>query len=168
MYVLVSGLPGSGKTTLATTLGTALGWPVVSKDVIKETLWDALGGGDRAWSARLGGAAQEVLLRTAADAPNAVLDTFFHHEWKDRLAALPGLLMEVHCSCAPDVARARYVARQRHPCHFDAELLADTWDRWLREDAEPLAVGGPVMQVDTSQPVDLAPIVAWISGGGRR
>jgi predicted kinase len=36
--VLVNGLPGSGKTTLAGRLSGALGAPLVSKDAIKEGL----------------------------------------------------------------------------------------------------------------------------------
>jgi predicted kinase len=171
VYVLVSGLPGSGKTTLATALAAELGVPLLGKDPIKEALWDTLGPGDRAWSARLGGAAQELLLRLARDAPGAVLDTFIHQEWKHRLRALPGTVAEVHCACAVEVARARYAQRERHPCHFDTEQLADQWDRWVREDARPLDLGGPVIEVDTSAPVDVAVLAAWargVSGGGRR
>jgi adenylate kinase family enzyme len=40
--VLVSGAPGADKTTLAVPLAAALGLPLLSKDQIKETLFDAL------------------------------------------------------------------------------------------------------------------------------
>jgi predicted kinase len=163
VYVLVSGLPGSGKSTLATALGLALGWPVLAKDAIKESLWDSLGPGDREWSARLGGAAQELLVQLAATTPDAVLDTFVHQEWAHRVASLPGRVVEVHCGCAPEVARARYVGRRRHPCHFDAELPLDTWDRWVRDDAGPLGLD-PVLSLDTSTPVDVGAVVAWVRG----
>src|SRR6185295_2868173 len=108
-----------------------------------------LGPGDREWSSRLAGAAQELLVHLAAGMPDAVLDSFVHHDWKHRIATLPGPVVEVHCGCAPDVARDRYGQRRRHACHFDAELLVDTWDRWVREDAEPLAIG-PALSLDTS------------------
>lgn len=36
--VLVAGLPGAGKTTLALALGRILGWPVLDKDTIKSAL----------------------------------------------------------------------------------------------------------------------------------
>ena len=167
MYVVVSGIPGSGKTTIAEPLARALGWPLLSKDVIKETLWDTLGAGDRAWSRTLGAAAMELLWRTAADAPDAVLDAFVYPEQRDRLRALPGTVVEVHCTCAPDLARARFVARTRHPCHFDAQLVADEWERWLAHDAQPLAVGH-VIQVDTTDVVDITALAERVSAGDRR
>ncbi len=39
--VLMAGLPGAGKTTLALALGKALGWPVLDKDTVKTTLLEA-------------------------------------------------------------------------------------------------------------------------------
>jgi predicted kinase len=167
VYVLMSGLPASGKSTVAAPLATALGWPLLSKDALKEALWDTLGPGDREWSARLGAAAQEQLLRLAQVAPAAVIDTFVHRAWRDRWRALPGVVAEVHCRCPAELVRARCAQRRRHPCHFDAEQLADRFDDWVRDDARPLALGGPVLEVDTSGagPVDvatIAAIAAWV------
>jgi hypothetical protein len=50
--VYVSGAPGTGKTSLAGPLAAELGYALVTKDTIKETLHDALGAPDPdlAWS----------------------------------------------------------------------------------------------------------------------
>ncbi len=60
-FVVVAGLPGSGKTTLARALAVELDLPLISKDTIKEALFDALGTGDLEWSKRLGRAAHLVM-----------------------------------------------------------------------------------------------------------
>jgi len=75
--VLVSGPPGAGKTTIAGPLAAGLGFALLAKDRIKETLHDALGQqADLAWSQRLGGASMELLWALAADAPGDVAGRF--------------------------------------------------------------------------------------------
>jgi len=61
--VYVSGAPGAGKSSLAAPLAAELGFALITKDRIKETLHDALGAPepDLAWSRRLGAAAMELL-----------------------------------------------------------------------------------------------------------
>src|SRR5713226_1916405 len=53
LLVLVSGAPASGKSTLARRLAANLRLPLIAKDLIKETLFDALGTPDREGSAEL-------------------------------------------------------------------------------------------------------------------
>src|SRR5947207_3182207 len=52
--VIVSGIPGSGKTSLGRPLAKALGVAFIAKDVIKEALGDVLGLVDVETSMRLG------------------------------------------------------------------------------------------------------------------
>jgi predicted kinase len=79
--VYVSGAPGSGKTSLAVPLAAELGYALLTKDRIKETLHDALGAPepDRAWSRSQGAAAMELLWALAADAPAVVIEANFGH-----------------------------------------------------------------------------------------
>jgi predicted kinase len=161
-YVVVSGLPGSGKTVVARPLAAALGMPLIVKDTIKEALWDALGPGDLAWSRRIGAAAAETFWRVAADAGEGVLDNFFHRAFAHRLEGLAGPIIEVHCTCPPEVARDRYSTRRRHACHFDL-VNVGRFDDWVRSDAGPLDLGGPLLELDTSGPIDLDAVVAWVS-----
>lgn len=68
-FVVVSGLPASGKSCLAAPLARELGLPLISKDDIKETLGEHLPCEGREGSARLGRAGVEVLWTLASRAP---------------------------------------------------------------------------------------------------
>ena len=59
--VLISGAPGTGKTTMGRHLATGLRIPYLGKDLIKESLFDSLGTKDREWSVKLGIASIEKL-----------------------------------------------------------------------------------------------------------
>ena len=161
MYVLVSGLPGSGKSTIAVPLAAELELPLLARDTIKETLWDALGGGDLAWSRKLGAASADVFWALARTVQPSILENFFHRAFVHRLEDLGGPYVEVHATCAPELARERYLGRRRHPCHFDHSYGAEMYDHWVRTDAGALALG-PVLEVDTTEGFDVAEIATWV------
>ncbi|HEX5587174.1 MAG TPA: AAA family ATPase [Acidimicrobiia bacterium] len=158
--VLVSGAPGSGKTALAIPLAQRLGFSLIVKDDIKETIFSALGGvaGEIAESRRYGRAAMEVLWTLMRRCPQVVLDSNFRPEFAvPQLTGLDASIVEVHCSCAPDelVQRITNRASVRHAAHWDIEWLA----RFPDGDAV-LAAHGPVgigslVSVDTTTAVDI-------------
>ena len=166
-YVIISGLPAAGKTRLGRSLSERLGWPLLSKDVIKEALADSLGLGDEAWSLQLSKAAMEVLHRTALVSPAAVMDANFKVEPdRDRLIALRGKKVQLFCHAPPDVIVQRMKARAvgRHPIHRDA-MAPEKMAAELRTHAStwaPLDLGVPVLSVDTSLLTDEAAILAWV------
>ena len=62
MYcILVTGIPASGKSTLAAAIAGALHLPWISKDRIKELLFDRLGFRSREEKVRLGLAAMDAM-----------------------------------------------------------------------------------------------------------
>jgi predicted kinase len=156
--VLVSGAPGSGKTSLAVPLAAELGFALLCKDRIKETLHDGLGAPapDLAWSRRLGGAAMELLWALAADAPAVVLEANFrpHNACeRGRISALSARPVEVNCVCPPELAARRYAERAAtcHPVHVVTSLPAEL----LAEFDRPVGIG-EVITVDTTAQVDVA------------
>src|SRR3984957_20571315 len=111
-FVLIAGWPGSGKSTLGAALAAELGLPLLAKDEIKEALMEGLGLPDTvAASRRLGKAAVLAMLRAARTCPGAVLDSTWFDYALPLARALPGRLIEVHCTVPVELAKARYRAR---------------------------------------------------------
>ena len=165
-FIVVSGLPGSGKTTLARAIASDLELPLLSKDTVKEALFDALGVGDVAWSRRLGSASVAILFGLAREMSGCVLESFWDPTFaKAELQKLDGLLVELHCSCSPETARQRFQQRHRrdrHPGHLDDQRI-DDFDEWLRAGrGEALRLGGPLLEVSTETELDVDDITAWI------
>ena len=162
--VLVTGPPASGKTTLAQPLARQLGLPLLGKDTVKEALFDALGTGDRAWSRRLGAASYAVLLNFARELPAAVLDANFYPDHGPGLLQVCQRPIEIFCRCPAAEVERRFIRRApaRHAGHVD-HVLDTQLKATLDGEVSPLGLGGPVLEVDTSRPVDVAAVARWVA-----
>lgn len=126
-FIVVTGLPASGKTTIGAAIASALGLPLLDKDTILETLFEEEGIGDEVWRSRLSRAADGLLQSQALASPGAVIASWWRHPSStlasgaapDWLAALTGEVVELHCRCSPHTAVDRFFARQRHAGHLD-------------------------------------------------
>jgi predicted kinase len=166
-FVLVSGAPGSGKSTLARTLAPALQMPLLAKDIIKESIWDALcpPTGDLDWSRRVGGAAMEVLWALADLSSGAIIEANFrpHSDYeRAKLVGLASHFVEVFCWCPPDIAQQRYAERaagsDHHPAHVTPLLTAEL----LAEFDQPMKVGD-LIELDTTLQIDMDKLADDIS-----
>ena len=164
MFVVVSGPPASGKTTLAPPLARELGLPLVAKDSIKDALMSVLPVPDVDASREVGRAAVAAMLAVAADSPvGAVIESNFYRSIsRQQLARLPGQVVEVFCRCDREVARQRYAARSgtRHAGHFDSVRTIE--ELWNDEVAEPVAGGWPLLDLDTNHPVDIGEVARFV------
>jgi predicted kinase len=154
--IVVSGAPGTGKSTIAAALAADLGWPLLALDTIKETLADVLGLGDEAWSGRLGDAAAEIIFRQAAQFQAAVAEGWWRGERRERALREFAGAVEVFCRCEPQIAAQRMRARLgagRHPIHRDV-INPSIMDRAaaLAASVTPLRLGAALVDVDTGQP----------------
>lgn len=68
MYcILVTGIPASGKSTMARFLAEAFGLPVISKDRIKECMYDTIGFRSREEKVKLGIASMQIMYDLAEE-----------------------------------------------------------------------------------------------------
>ncbi len=160
--VIVTGLPCSGKSTVARKLAARFGYPLMEKDVVKEALFDALGTGDRDWSRRLSTASFAVLLafaeRTIASGSSAIIEGNFRPEHAGELARVRNAhgarLVQVLCGGDGAVLVERFAARvrrrSRHPGHLDGEALHDMRELLRKGFAEPLALDCPTVRFDST------------------
>ena len=93
MYcILVTGIPASGKSTLARALGEELRLPVISKDSLKEILFDQVGFRSREEKVRLGNASMEIMYAVAGQLMGAgqpfLLENNFERASEDGIKAL--------------------------------------------------------------------------------
>lgn len=166
--VLVNGIPASGKTGVARALSQATGWPSLALDTVKEPFFDHLGTGDRAWNRALGRASSQAIWSIIAQWPDpftVIVDAWFGFEPREVLEgyiAGAGIARtaEIWCHAPADVIVERYRARlaSRHPGHPGAEYVPEI--PALAARAGPLH-RGPLLDVDTTVPVDAADVAAW-------
>ena len=156
--VVVTGVPGAGKTTLGSAIAIALGVPFLSLDAIKESLY-ARGAGNRdAYQLRLAAEAELAVRLTAAEG-TVVVDIWVAPERDtERITTLlqrqGKFIIELMCRVPAYVAVTRYVRRRRSGPHLPAdeptlERIQDAVDV-----LEPLGIGCCI-EVDTSRPVNL-------------
>jgi hypothetical protein len=153
LAVLVSGAPGSGKTTLAASLGVGLDLPMVHKDELVHGIWRTR---DRALD--LGAAGVEPFYRTMelwAELGISFIaeQTFFRGvsepDVAQRLA--PGcVLVNVHCRSGRAVARFERRMRDDALCgEVRLRKLLPLAQRLQSDLYEPLSLDCPLIVVDT-------------------
>ena len=93
MYcILVTGIPASGKSTVAEVLAERLGLPVISKDRIKELLFDEIGFDSREKKVKLGIASMNIMYYIAEQLMKNhqafILENNFENASKDGLFSI--------------------------------------------------------------------------------
>lgn len=163
-YVVVSGLPAAGKSTVANSIARCSSLPLFDKDELLESLFIDKKPRDANERRDLSRRADELLELAVRGSPQAIVVSWWKHPRStattgtptDWLQNLPGQLVEIYCECSPETAADRFFRRQRHTGHLDArwsyaELLFELSAFAL---LGPLNVGD-LVTVDTSQPLDV-------------
>jgi gluconate kinase len=172
-FVVISGLPGSGKTTLGRRLAPVLDLPLIDKDDILDRLFESKGIGNIAWRRTLSRESDVILQHEATSSNGAVLASFWRlpgmpsdsgtpTDWLD---APSHQLVNVHGACELDVAASRFLQRRRHFGHLDRESSAIEVLASLRKLTQfpPLDIGQRI-DVDTSKEPNLVDVARAIRG----
>ena len=170
-FVLISGLPGSGKTTLAHQIGSGLSLPVIDKDDILDRLFESKGVGDASWRRKLSRESDAILQNEATASKGAILASFWHlpgmptdsgtpTDWIDPLSYQ---VVTIHCECDLKIAVERFLQRKRHHGHLDRnssyEQLVTNFEQLNR--LEPMIIGQRII-VNTSRETNIELVVQQI------
>jgi predicted kinase len=168
ILILVSGMPASGKSTLAEQLATELRIPFFTKDGIKELLFDAEHVSaeemDEETSERLGAQAMTVLYDIARRILNAGGSVLLEANFRAQLARaqiepfLPhAAVRQVACQAPIDQIVERFEERQdehqRHPVHAEVDDVDHLKADLKHKDYGPIP-DLPTLLVDTSEGFD--------------
>lgn len=158
-FIIVCGLPGSGKTTLACELSKKLKVVCIHKDSIKERLYESLKLSTLEDSKMIGKPSVDIVLYLAEEqlkngievmieAPfNFPEDYSFFIKLKEKYNLD---LISIICSIGKEERIKRFSERERHNSHHDNERIAD-----YENGFDYAEMPGRQMRIITNKPVDI-------------
>lgn len=168
LLVVVTGMPGSGKTTLATTLAKEIRCPLVSRDAIKEGVLRTLGM-ELAANRELTHQVYEAFfanieLLLGANTSLVAEAAFQHKAWFSKLEPLTEVadIRIIFCAVPPQLAHARRMLRaQKDPLfsrYHPDPVAKETGDAPF----EVLRMDVPTLSVDTTIEPNIPQINAFL------
>lgn len=168
--VVITGHPGSGKTTLAKALASKYNSAFISKDALKERIFDGLGSRDKEWSLKVSGVAHRIMddmiRQELAVGHSVIVESNFKPELdSERFSNIAqesgAACVQILCRASGDVLFERWnkriAAGERHEGHVEAISLEE-----IRHDLslpyEPLQLPGRLVEVDTTDPASMQPL----------
>ncbi len=178
VLVIVNGFAATGKSSIAKQLAEELDFVFLSKDSIKESLFDSLGSKDRGWSKVLGAASFRIMYTQVAELlakdVSIVIETVFNNavdtkQVQDLIDQYNCRSVQILCSCDGPALYKRFVQRsqlpERHKGHCDYENRDEFEKELLNGRSTPLSLRCPLIEVETTDwgKVNIKAIIADIS-----
>ena len=166
VLIIVNGLPGTGKTTLAKRLAADIPLPVFSRDGLYETLYDALERQSHADPSSIAPVMYTLLYYIAgtllAAGQSLIVEGFFGRP-QLRTAEFLQLQrtsdfepLQILCRADGKALLERFHARmesgERHAGHQDIAWIEQNKERLLQGNLAPLSLGGQLIEIDTTTP----------------
>jgi predicted kinase len=183
LLIIVTGAPGTGKTTLAKKISAELKMPLIVKDEIKEVLfdnigWDIPGWDPDAWQKALGRGSIEVMhhlgeellkSQTSHILESNFVSKFANEKFKSLGEIYEFEVVQIYCHMQEDVLLDRFVKRQeqadRHPGHAENTYLEELKEALKTNRFSTLDINGELIDVDTTDfdSIDYVKIIQTIS-----
>ena len=136
MYcILVTGIPAAGKSTMAEAISERLKLPVISKDTIKELLFDNVGFQSRAEKVKLGIASMEIMYYVAGQLMKAgqsfILENNFEysseHGIKVLLTKYQYSVLTITLTGDYKIIYQRFLERESSPSRHKGHIVNDCY-----------------------------------------
>lgn len=159
--IIITGHPGTGKTTLGTTLSQELKVPLISKDSFKNRMFNTLGHSDKAWSLKVSAAAHRIMdyvvNELLATGRSVIVESNFKHEtdsqrFADMLRKHDATCTQILLQAAGDVIYKRFITRMNdddRKRHVETVSLQQI-KQDLSEPYQPLDIDCQLIELDTT------------------
>ncbi len=168
---MVTGLPGSGKSTVGERVASTLDIPFLDKDNFLEDLFEERGIGDANWRQKLSLGSNALFQKEAETKRRVVLVSHWRPKNQGGSSGTPtewlsgtfNRIVELYCACPLGLAARRFKMRKRHPGHLDGNRSNDQLLEWMRryESQLPLMLGTQVT-ICTAEKLEIKVTVAKI------
>jgi predicted kinase len=168
LLIIISGLPGTGKTILSKKIGEEFRLPVFSVDEMKETMWDVIGHDfDFEFSDKIGRTNFELLFycihSMLSKGKSLVVEAHFNPEMNNkRIDELKekysAKLLQVHCYCESKTLQKRFSERmERDGYHLGHKHVINLYGKdrvlnSLNNNNKRLEINGETYDLDTTNP----------------
>ena len=160
--IIITGHPGSGKTSIAKRLSDHYRIPFISKDALKERMFDALGSRDKGWSLKVSAASHRIMddmtSQILKSGSSVIVESNFKADIdSDRFRRIIETYhvpcIQILCTAKGEILFERWTSRinegERHEGHVE-EVSLDQIREDLSLPYSPLTLPGKLIELDTS------------------
>lgn len=160
--IIITGHPGSGKSKLAAQLSQKYNISYISKNAIKERIFDTLGSKDKTWSLKVSAASHRIMddfiTQELSTGHSVIIESNFKADIDSKrfekiIKTHEAACIQILCKAAGEVLFKRWNERiaqgSRHEGHVEAVPLEQI-KKDLSEPYETLDLPGRLIEIDTT------------------